>query len=99
MVLCLSHAGARTAAEALEYARNPVIFSHSNPHADHPHPRNISVGLMRACAGKGGVIGLSGIGSLLGTNGHVVERLLRQLRHLIDLVGPEHVGLGFGLCV
>jgi membrane dipeptidase len=94
MVLCLSHAGARTVAEALEYARGPVIFSHSNPCADHPHPRNISDEVMRACAAKGGVIGLSGVGSFLGTHEAVVERLLRQLRYVIDLVGPEHVGLG-----
>jgi membrane dipeptidase len=94
MVLCLSHAGARTVAEALEYVRNPPIFSHSNPYADNPHPRNVSDDLMRACARKGGVIGLSGIGKFLGTNVNVVERLLRQLRHVIDVVGPEHVGLG-----
>ena len=50
MVLCLSHTGARTAAEAIEYSRNPPIFSHSNPYGDFPHVRNISDDLMRACA-------------------------------------------------
>jgi membrane dipeptidase len=94
MVLCLSHAGARTVAEALEYSRNPAIFSHSNPYGDNPHPRNIRDDLIRACARKGGVIGLSGIGSFLGTQVSLEERLLRQLRYVIDLVGPEHVGLG-----
>src|SRR5690606_12704364 len=57
MVLCLSHAGPRTVADALEYSRNPVIFSHSNPYGDTPHPRNVSDDLIRACARKGGVIG------------------------------------------
>jgi membrane dipeptidase len=94
MVLCLSHAGSRTVAEALDYSHNPAIFSHSNPYGDHAHPRNISDELMRACARKGGVIGLSGIGSFLGTKVNLVERLLRQLRYVVDLVGPEHVGLG-----
>jgi membrane dipeptidase len=94
MVLCLSHTGARTAAEALEYARNPVIFSHSNPSGYTPHTRNISDDLMRGCARKGGVVGLSGLGPFLGTNGNLVERLLRQLRYAVDLVGAEHVGLG-----
>jgi membrane dipeptidase len=94
MVLCLSHAGARTVADALEYARNPPIFSHSNPHGDTPHPRNVSDELMRPCARKGGVIGLSGIGPFLGASENLVERLLRQLRYVVDLVGPEHVGLG-----
>jgi membrane dipeptidase len=94
MVLCLSHAGARTVAEALEYGRAPAIFSHSNPYGDHPHPRNVSDALMRACAAKGGVIGLSGIGKFLGASEKPVERLLQQLRYAIDLVGAEHVGLG-----
>lgn len=94
MVLCLSHTGTRTAADAIEYSRNPVIFSHSNPHGDVPHPRNISDDLIRACARKGGVIGLSGIGPFLGADTNLVEHLLRQLRYVIDLVGAEHVGLG-----
>lgn len=94
MVLCLSHAGTRTAAEAIGYSRNPPIFSHSNPYGDYAHPRNISDELMRQCARKGGVIGLSGIGGFLGARTQLVERLLRQIRYVVDLVGPQHVGLG-----
>lgn len=94
MVLCLSHTGARTAAEALEYSSNPAIFSHSNPYGVTPHPRNISDALMRACARKGGVIGLSGIGPFLGAHNHLEDRLLHQLRYVLDLIGAEHVGLG-----
>jgi len=93
MVLCVSHTGARTAAEALEYASGPVIFSHSNPSGDAPQPRNIPDSLIRACARKGGVVGLSGIGPFLGADTNLVQRLLRQLRYVIDLVGPAHVGL------
>lgn len=93
MVLCLSHTGARTAAQALEYARRPVVFSHSNPRGDVAQPRNISDDLIRACARKGGVVGLSGIGPFLGANSQLVESLLRQLRYVIDLVGARHVGL------
>jgi len=94
MVLCVSHTSARAAAEALEYSRNPVIFSHSNPSAVTAHYRNISDDLMRACASKGGVIGLNGIGPFLGGDTSLVNRLLDHIRYAIDLVGPEHVGLG-----
>jgi membrane dipeptidase len=93
MVLCLTHCGARTAADALEYSRHPVIFSHSNPYGDTAHPRNVSDDLMLACAAKGGVIGLTGIGPFLGASVNLVERLLRQLRYAVDLIGAEHVGL------
>lgn len=94
MVLCVSHTGTRTATEALVCATNPVILSHSNPYADHPHPRNVSDDLIRACAATGGVIGLSGFGQFLGATTDLVERLLRQVRYVVDLVGAEHVGLG-----
>jgi membrane dipeptidase len=94
MVLCLSHTGSRTAMEALEYARKPAIFSHSNPSGDTPHSRNISDRLIRACAEKGGVIGLNGIGPFLGAGKDLVASLVRQLRYIIDLVGAQHVGLG-----
>ena len=94
MVLCLSHAGARTVAEALDYVSNPAIFSHSNPHSMWHHPRNVSDELMRACAKKGGVVGLNGIGIFLGSQGTLLETFLRHLHYTIDLIGPEHVGLG-----
>jgi membrane dipeptidase len=94
MVLCLSHTGSRTVAEALDYHQGPVIFSHSNPGSVWAHPRNISDELMRACAKKGGVVGLNGIGIFLGGGGHVLRNFLRHLHYAIDLVGPEHVGLG-----
>ena len=94
MVLCLSHTGGRTAAECIEYSRNPTIFSHSNPYDDTPHVRNVPDALMCACARKGGVVGLSGFGPHLGNGASAVESLLRQLRHAIDRVGADHVGLG-----
>ena len=94
MVLCLSHTGAKTAADALAYSRNPVIFSHSNAYRVHAHPRNISDDLMRACAAKGGVIGINGIGSFLGTGENLIEQFLGHLHYAVDLVGAEHVALG-----
>lgn len=98
MVLCLSHAGPRTAREALEYATNPVVISHSNPDADTPHARNVSDDLMRACAATGGVIGLNGFETFLGGGANLVDSLLRQLNYVIDLVGPDHVGLSLDYC-
>jgi membrane dipeptidase len=94
MVLCLSHAGERTVRDALDYVTVPPIFSHSNPAGRAAHVRNISDDLMRRCAAKGGVIGLSGIGPFLGATDGLVGQLLDQLRYVIDLVGPAHVGLG-----
>ena len=41
MVPCCSHTGWRTAMQVMEHVGGPVIFSHSNSHALHAHPRNI----------------------------------------------------------
>jgi membrane dipeptidase len=98
MVLCCTHVGPRTALEAMEYARNPVIFSHSNPSAVYPHVRNIPDDLMRACARSGGVVNINGVGMLLGTHegrgDNRTETLVRHIDYAAQLIGPEHVGLG-----
>jgi membrane dipeptidase len=94
MVLCCSHTGYRTAREAIEYSRNPVIFSHSNPRAIKDHDRNIPDDLIKACARSGGVVNLNGIGLFLGENDNSTETFLKHLEYVVELIGPEHVGLG-----
>lgn len=93
MVLCCSHTGHRTAMEAMEYSRNPVIFSHSNPLALKDHPRNIPDDLIKACAESGGVININGVGIFLGDNDISTETFVRHVQYVADLVGPQHVGL------
>lgn len=94
MVLCCSHAGARTAREAIDYSPDPVIFSHSNPAGIWPHERNVSDELLRACASRGGVVGINGLGPFLGDNDNRVETLVRHIEYAVELVGEDHVGLG-----
>lgn len=94
MVLCCSHTGYRTAAEAMEYSRHPVIFSHSNPRTLCDHERNIPDELIRACARTGGVVNINGFGIFLGEHNNATERMLQHIDYVANLVGPEHVGLG-----
>lgn len=94
MVLCCTHTGARTVHEAMEYMQQPVIFSHSNPLAMHAHPRNITDAQIRACAATGGVININGIGIFLGHNDNSTDTYVRHVRHVADLVGTQHVGIG-----
>jgi membrane dipeptidase len=94
MVVCASHIGERSALEILDAATRPVIFSHSNPKSVWNHARNISNTAIRACAAKGGVIGLNGIGVFLGENDIRTETLVRHIDYVVNLVGPDHVGIG-----
>jgi membrane dipeptidase len=94
MTVCCSHTGHRTAMDVLEASSRPVIFSHSNCASVHPHTRNISDDLIRACAAQGGVIGINGIGDFLcEAPGDIVDAYVRHLDHAVQLVGPDHVGL------
>lgn len=94
MVPCCSHTGWRTVMQVMEHVPGPVIFSHSNAHALHNHPRNISDELIKACAAKGGVVGINGLSPFLGAGGNPVELMFRHIDHVVQLVGADHVGLG-----
>lgn len=95
MIVDASHASYRTSMDLIERSRTPVVFSHSNPRSVWKHERNISDEQIKACAARGGVIGLNGLGIFLGDNDIRNETLLRHLFYILDLVGPDHAGLGF----
>lgn len=93
MLACCSHTGYRTVRQVIDRSPNPVIFSHSNPRALWDHYRNVPDELFKACAARGGVIGLNGIGKFLGEDVST-ENFVRGVDHVVQLVGPEHVALG-----
>ena len=94
LVACCSHTGYRTTMDVMEYSTVPVIFSHSNPLGLWEHKRNITDDAIRACAGTGGVICINGVGIFLGENDSRTETIVRHIDYVVQLVGPEHVGLG-----
>jgi membrane dipeptidase len=94
MVPCCSHTGWRTAMQVMDHVAGPVIFSHSNCHAVHAHPRNIPDELIKACAATGGVVGIVGDSVFLQPGTDLVPLMFRHIDHIVQLVGPDHVGLG-----
>lgn len=94
MLLCCSHTGWRTAMDAIEVSRAPVILSHSNAHALWPHPRNAPDELMIACARTGGVVGINGIGPFLGEGAASALGMIRHIEYALSLVGEDHVSIG-----
>lgn len=93
MQVCVSHTGHRTVRDVFAAATRPVIFSHSNCAALHPHPRNIPDELIRACAATGGVVGINGVGIFLGRNDISSQTYARHVDHVVQLVGPAHVSI------
>ena len=94
MVTCCSHTGERTSLDVIEHAKNPVIFSHSNPRALWDHPRNVNDRVIRACAAKGGVVCVNGVGTFLGDEHARSETVARHIDYVARLAGIEHVALG-----
>jgi membrane dipeptidase len=97
MVVDVTHMGYRATMEAFETSTAPVIFSHSNPKALREHARNISDEQIIACAKTGGVVGINGIGDFLG--GTSSELIVENIEYVMNLAGPEHVGLGLDYVV
>ena len=97
MVVDVSHMGYRATMDVFELSADPVIFSHSNPKGLRDHVRNITDEQIQACARTGGVVGINGIGDFLG--GTQSERVVEHIQYVMNLVGPEHVGLGLDYVV
>ncbi len=94
MLVDATHCSRRTTFDLFETSTTPVVFSHSVPAGVKQHPRNIDDDQMRACAQTGGVIGINGVGIFLGDNDSSTESLVRAIDYAVQLVGPDHVGLG-----
>jgi membrane dipeptidase len=58
------------------------------------HERNITDEQALACAETGGVVGIAGGGNFLGENEATLEAMVRPIDHAVELLGPEHVGIG-----
>ena len=77
-----------------------IIASHSNTRSLMDIKRNISDDQMREIAKRGGTVGLNGTSSQICPN-HTeanYDRLLDHCDHMIEVMGEEHVALGFDLC-
>jgi membrane dipeptidase len=94
MLVDCTHTGRRTSLDVFEAATAPVIYSHSNAAALKTHQRNIDDEMARACAATGGVVGVNGIGIFLGDNDDTTTALFRHVDHWVQLLGPNHVGIG-----
>ena len=94
MIIDISHLNDQGFWDVMEHTENPVIASHSNARAVCDHPRNMTDEMIQAMADKGGVMGMNFappfVHPVEATLGGVVD----HMDHIVDLVGPDHVGLG-----
>jgi membrane dipeptidase len=98
MAVDVSHASDRATREILALAAengSPVVATHSNARALADHPRNLADPELRAIAKSGGVVGVNFHSAFLTRSGNAtLADVVRQVKYLVNLMGPEHVAIG-----
>jgi membrane dipeptidase len=97
----LSHCGYRTTMEGIEASSVPVVISHANLYAINPIMRNKRDDTIRLLAQHDGVMGITSASRLMSAKGNEegadLDQYLDQIDYMIDLVGPDHVGVGLDI--
>jgi membrane dipeptidase len=94
LLLDLSHSGQRTVAEALQAATRPPTISHTGCRSLHDNPRNQWDAELKACADKGGVVGLYWMPFLVPGGKPTGADLVRHMEHARRVCGEDHVAIG-----
>jgi membrane dipeptidase len=91
----LSHVGRRTAAEAIEASRSPVVFSHVVPEAVMSHPRNRPTAELQAVVDRGGMIGVTCFPAFLPAGPRsTIDDYAEIIERTVGLCGEDNVGIG-----
>lgn len=95
-IVCdLSHVGAKTSLDVIEYATVPPCFSHILPAGMKDIKRNKSDALIAELGRRGGIIGLSQFGPFMQKgNDSTIDDYVAALDYVIALAGEDHVGIG-----
>ena len=94
MLVDFSHGGQRTIAEGIAATTRPPIISHTGCRALNDNPRNVWDAEMKACADKGGVIGIYWMPFLVANSRPGSVDLIRHMDHVKNLCGEDHVSIG-----
>jgi len=97
-IVDVSHASDDAARDVVEIARavdRPVIATHSDARALADHPRNLPDDLLRAIASTGGIVGVNFHAPFLRRRGRAtIDDAVAHTRHMIDVMGADHVAIG-----
>jgi len=95
MAIDLSHAGFRTAMDAIERSRTPILFSHNAAYSLRPTWRTRRDEELLACAAKGGLVAITAVpNSLSDDPSQDIRCVLDHYDYMVKLVGVDHVAVG-----
>ena len=97
MIIDVSHLSDAGFWDIVQHTKKPFVASHSNARALCGHCRNLTDDMIRAVAGRGGVIGLNFYGCFPDepNDSHSrVARMAAHARHMLNVGGSGCLGLG-----
>jgi membrane dipeptidase len=97
MAIDCAHASAQTTLDTIEVSTKPIFLTHIGARAVWDIKRLASDEVLKACAGKGGVIGVEAAPhTTMSTKrkGHDLETYMEHFEYIRDLVGIDHVAFG-----
>jgi membrane dipeptidase len=95
MVIDLSHAGQRTALDAIAASEAPVVFSHNAAYTLRQTRRTRHDEELVACAQKGGLVCVTAVPNSLSDDPRQdINVVLDHYDYLVQLLGEDHVGIG-----
>lgn len=91
----VSHAGEKSFWDTIELSQHPIIASHSCCKAIKNHPRNLTDEQIKAIARRDGVVQICLYKHFLSNSQEAtVDDAIQHIRHIINLVGIDYVGIG-----
>ena len=93
----ISHSGDRTCMDTIKASAKPVFITHAGSREVWPTNRMKPDAVIKACAERGGVLGLEAAPHTTLSPEHpqhTLESVMDHFVHCVDLVGIEHVAFG-----
>lgn len=93
----ISHSGDRTSLDTIEYSEKPIFITHAGARALWDSRRLKPDEVIKACAAKGGVIGIEAAPHTTITQNqrrHNIDSFMEHFEYCVDLVGIDHVAFG-----
>lgn len=97
MLIDCAHCGDRTTLDVIEASKKPIVLSHIGARALWNSNRLAPDEVLKACADKGGVIGIEAAPHTTITRArttHTLDSVMEHFEYVADLVGIDHVAFG-----
>jgi membrane dipeptidase len=97
MAVDVSHSGDVTSRDVIEHSNAPVFITHSGSRTVWQSNRMKPDEVIKACAGRGGVIGIEAAPHTTLSSRHRrhnLDSVMDHFTHLVELVGIDHVAFG-----